>query len=56
MDQSKVESLVERFFDLNAGMSCLNLYLGHRLGLFQALVDAGPVTSKQVSRRWRSYR
>jgi len=36
MDQSKVDSFVERLIvDLNAGMSCLNLYLGHRLGLFQ---------------------
>ena len=30
--------------EVNAGMSCLNLYLGHHLGLFQTLADTGPVT------------
>jgi hypothetical protein len=43
---------MERIFsDLNAGMSCLSLYIGHRLGLFQALADAGPVTSQEFAQR-----
>jgi 2-polyprenyl-3-methyl-5-hydroxy-6-metoxy-1,4-benzoquinol methylase len=45
MDQAKVDAFAERLFaEVNAAMSCLNLYLGHRLGLFRAVADAGPVT------------
>lgn len=52
LDQTKVNAFAERIFnDLNAGMSCLNLYLGHRLGLFQALADAGAVTPKELAER-----
>ena len=32
-------------------MSCLTLDLGHRLGLFQALADSGPITPLQLSER-----
>ncbi len=50
MDQQRVDTFVERHFtELNAGLSCLNLYLGHRLGLFQALADARPVTSHELA-------
>jgi 2-polyprenyl-3-methyl-5-hydroxy-6-metoxy-1,4-benzoquinol methylase len=45
MDQAKIDALTERIVnDVNGAMSCLNVYLGHRLGLFQALSDAGPAT------------
>ena len=46
MDEQKVEAFVERLFtELNAGMSCLSLYVGHRLGLFHALADVEGATS-----------
>ncbi|UCC92917.1 MAG: methyltransferase domain-containing protein, partial [Thermoplasmata archaeon] len=32
-------------------MSVMNLYLGHRLGLWRSMVDAGPVTSGQLASR-----
>ena len=52
MDAKKVEACVDRLFNgMNAGMSCLNLYVGHRLGLFQALADAGSATSHDISHR-----
>ena len=50
MEEKKVEACVDRLFnEMNAGMSCLNLYVGHRLGLFQALADAGSATSHDIS-------
>jgi hypothetical protein len=52
IDQQKVDAFMERIFsELNAGMSCLSLYVGHRLGLFQALAEAGPVTSQEFAQR-----
>ncbi len=40
MEMSKVESFQERLFvELNGGLSSLNLQLGFRLGLIQALAD-----------------
>jgi 2-polyprenyl-3-methyl-5-hydroxy-6-metoxy-1,4-benzoquinol methylase len=52
MDQSKIESFQERLFtELNAGMSCLNLQLGYRLGLIQALVEAGAVTPTELAQQ-----
>ena len=52
MDAKKVEACVDRLFNaMNAGMSCLNLYVSHRLGLFQALADAGSATSHDISHR-----
>ncbi len=45
IDETKIEALGERILgEVNAGMSCLNLYVGHRLGLFKALQGAGDVT------------
>ena len=52
MDQSKMEGFQERLFtELNAGMSCLSLQLGHRLGLFHALADNGAVTAQEFARQ-----
>jgi hypothetical protein len=31
-------------------MSCLTLYLGHRLNLFQSIFESGPVTSIELSK------
>ncbi len=52
MNQEKVDAFAERIFgEVNAAMSCLNLYLGHRLGLYQSIADAGPVTPLELARR-----
>ncbi len=52
MDQEKVDAFAERIFgEVNAAMSCLNLYLGHRLGLYQAIVDRGPVTPHELAQQ-----
>ena len=52
MDQSKVEGFQERIFtELNGGMSCLNLYLGHQLGLLQKLADADSVTPVELAQQ-----
>ena len=51
IDETKVEALGERILDeVNAGMSCLNLYVGHRLGLFRALQGAGDLTPAELTR------
>ena len=50
MEEKKVEACADRLFnEMNAGMSCLNLHVDHRLGLFQALADAGSATSRDIS-------
>jgi 2-polyprenyl-3-methyl-5-hydroxy-6-metoxy-1,4-benzoquinol methylase len=50
MDQAKIDAMGQRIVnDVDAAMSCLNVYLGHRLGLFQAIVDAGPVSSRELA-------
>ena len=52
MDQSRVDTFAERLVtEINAGMSCLNLYLGLRLGLYQALADVGPAGLAELARR-----
>ena len=38
MEGKKLEQFTDRIMsDVNAAMSCLNLYIGHRLDLFKAL-------------------
>ena len=50
MDIAKVEKFKERLFtDLNGAMSCLTIYLGHELGLFDVLSKSGPMTSQQLA-------
>lgn len=52
MDQQRLEAFSERLLnEVNAAMSCLNLYLGHRLSLYQAMVDAGPTTAADLAAR-----
>jgi len=52
MEQQRIDALAERVFDtLNAAMTALNLYLGHRLELFRALAEGGPGTPGELARR-----
>lgn len=52
MDEAKLNAFSERVLnEVNTAMSCLNLYLGHRLGLYQAMADSGPATSSELARR-----
>ena len=53
MDDEKIEEFSERLLsEINGAMSCLNLNLGGRLGLFRALSDAGP--SRQLMYNFRA--
>ena len=46
------DAFAERILtEINAGMSCLNLYLGDRLGLFQALADSPSATPAEMATR-----
>ena len=50
MEMSKVESFQERLFvELNGGLSSLNLQLGYRLGLIQALADGHACTPAELA-------
>src|SRR5262245_4733060 len=50
MDQGKIEALTDRIVgDVGAAMTCLTTYLGHRLGLFRALAESGPMTSVELA-------
>lgn len=50
MDQEKIDKFAERIFnETNSALSCLTLYLGHRLDLFNKLKETGPVTSGELS-------
>jgi 2-polyprenyl-3-methyl-5-hydroxy-6-metoxy-1,4-benzoquinol methylase len=52
VDQAKLDGFCERLFgEIVASMSVLNLYLGHRLGLFRALQDGGPATPAELAAR-----
>jgi SAM-dependent methyltransferase len=47
-----VDAFSERLLgDVNAAMSCLNVYLGHRLGLYRVMADAGPATPAELADR-----
>jgi predicted O-methyltransferase YrrM len=52
MDQARLDAFCERISsEMNASLSFLTLYLGHRLGLFRALHEAGPVTPAALAAR-----
>jgi 2-polyprenyl-3-methyl-5-hydroxy-6-metoxy-1,4-benzoquinol methylase len=52
MDEAKLNAFSERILnEVNTAMSCLNLYLGHRLGLYKAMADSGPATPSELARR-----
>ncbi|MFQ5907258.1 MAG: class I SAM-dependent methyltransferase [Thermoplasmata archaeon] len=46
------EDLAERIAqEINGAMSAMTLYIGHRLGLFEALEETGPTTAPGLARR-----
>jgi len=50
MNQQKIDQLAEGILNETvSGMTCLNLYLGHKLNLFQSLVEFGPITPADFS-------
>ncbi|HKG30178.1 MAG TPA: hypothetical protein VKA91_02810 [Nitrososphaeraceae archaeon] len=52
MNQQKIEPLTERILNETlSAMSCLNLYLGHRLNLFQSIVESGHISSAELSNK-----
>ena len=67
MNQQKVEQLADRIInETNSAISCLTLYLGHKLDLFNSLKEASPVTSSELAAKtdtlpiehfiWKFYR
>jgi ubiquinone/menaquinone biosynthesis C-methylase UbiE len=52
MDDAKTEAFSGRVLEeINTAMSVMNLYLGHRLGLFRSMAEHGPITSGQLAAR-----
>ncbi len=52
MNQNTVNQLSERIInETNSAISCLTLYLGHKLNLFNLLKSEGPVTSEELSKK-----
>jgi 2-polyprenyl-3-methyl-5-hydroxy-6-metoxy-1,4-benzoquinol methylase len=52
MNQNIVDNLAERIInETNSAVSCLTLYLGHKLDLFNSLKSEGPVTSEELSKK-----
>lgn len=52
IDQQKMEAFAERILaEVNSTMSTFTMYLGHKLGLYQTLAEAGPVTSEELARK-----
>jgi 2-polyprenyl-3-methyl-5-hydroxy-6-metoxy-1,4-benzoquinol methylase len=50
MEESKLEQFTERVLsDVNAAMSCLNLYIGHRLDLFKVLQLLGDTDARELA-------
>jgi hypothetical protein len=51
MNQNTVDQLAERVVnETNSAVSCLTLYLGHKLDLFNSLRKEGPITSEEFKR------
>ena len=52
MDRQTIEAFAERIYtELNTAVSFLNLYVGDRLGLFEALAESGPTTPAELALR-----
>lgn len=52
VDQAKIEEFLGRFAaDAAAAMHAATVVLGHRLGLYRALADAGPQTAAELADR-----
>jgi 2-polyprenyl-3-methyl-5-hydroxy-6-metoxy-1,4-benzoquinol methylase len=56
MNQNIVDKLAERIInETNSAISCLTLYLGHKLDLFDLLRREGPITSEELSKKSKYY-
>jgi len=52
MHQEKIDKLSERIInDTNSAISCLTLYIGHKLDLFNLIRETGPIDSKELSKK-----
>ena len=52
MNQNIVDQLAERVInETNSAISCLTLYLGHKLDLFNSLRKEGPITTEELSKK-----
>jgi hypothetical protein len=52
MNQGIVDQLAERVInETNSAISCLTLYLGHKLDLFNSLRKEGPITTEELSKK-----
>jgi hypothetical protein len=52
IDEAKLEAFVGRaVVDMGAAISGLLLHIGDRLGLYQAMAGAGPITSATLAQR-----
>jgi hypothetical protein len=52
MNQNIVDQFAERIInETNSAISCLTLYLGHKLDLFNSLKKEGPITSEELSKK-----
>jgi len=52
MNKHKIDQLAERILNETvSGMSCLNLYLGYKLNLFQSIVESGPIRTIELSNK-----
>jgi hypothetical protein len=50
--QKKIDKLSERIInDTNSALSCLTLYIGHKLDLFNIIKETGPIDSKELSKK-----
>jgi ubiquinone/menaquinone biosynthesis C-methylase UbiE len=52
MNQEKIDKLSERIInDANSAISCLTLYIGHKLDLFNIIKETGPINSEELSKK-----
>jgi hypothetical protein len=52
IDHQKIEAFAEGVLsDINSSMTTFTMYIGHRLGLYQTLAEAGPITSGKLAQR-----
>ena len=52
VNQQALDAVVGRLFgDLSAGYGGVMVSIGHRLGLYKVMANAGPLSSAEVARR-----
>lgn len=52
MNQEKIDKLSERIINnTNSAISCLTLYIGHKLDLFNIIKITGPINSEELSKK-----